>query len=160
MLHQEFTKNIFHIFFVSRSEIHFWHLKGCHVWVNLRIQANFWFYLIMCADPFDLWLHVFPLFLHSFQGQGIHFSESLKLPCPSDLDNSGQLLVLQVLESTDDWVLWISVIPSFPMFSNSRYPFLQYHQASMFGWDQKSRSTFRFNRYYSRVLRIGFHGFS
>ena len=56
-----------------------------------------------------------------------------KLPCPGDLNNPGQVLVLQVLEGTDDWVLWISIISSFSTFSNSRNPFLQYHQGSMFG---------------------------
>ena len=34
------------------------------------------------------------------------------LPCSGDLENPGQLPVLQVLEGTDDWVLWIFVISS------------------------------------------------
>ena len=47
-----------------------------------------------------------------------------KLPCSGDLENPGQLPVSQVLEGTDDWVLWIFVISSFPTFSRSRNPFL------------------------------------
>ena len=47
-----------------------------------------------------------------------------KLPCLSDLENPGQLLVLQVLKGTDDWVLWILEISSFPTFSRTRNPFL------------------------------------
>ena len=47
-----------------------------------------------------------------------------KLKCLSDLENPGQLPVLQVLKGTDDWVLWILEISSFPTFSRSRNPFL------------------------------------
>ena len=46
-----------------------------------------------------------------------------KLPCSGDLENLGQFPVLQVLEGTDDCVLWIFVISSFSSFLRSRYPF-------------------------------------
>ena len=45
------------------------------------------------------------------------FRSLTKLPCSDDLENPGQLPVLQELESTDGWVLWIFVISSFPTFS-------------------------------------------
>ena len=47
------------------------------------------------------------------------FGSFSKLPCPSHLEKPGQLPVLQVLEGSVDWVLWISVISSFPTFSRS-----------------------------------------
>ena len=47
-----------------------------------------------------------------------------KLPCLGDLENSSQLPVLQELEGTDNWVLWIFVISPFPTFSGSSNSFL------------------------------------
>ena len=44
--------------------------------------------------------------------------------CSSNLENKGQLPVLQKLEGTDGWVLWIFVISSFFTFSRSMYLFL------------------------------------
>ena len=41
-----------------------------------------------------------------------------------NLENKGQLPVLQELEGTDGWVLWIFVISSLPTFSRSRNLFL------------------------------------
>ena len=41
-----------------------------------------------------------------------------------DLENSGLLPVLQEVEGTDDWVLWIFVISSFPTFSRSMYLYI------------------------------------
>ena len=38
------------------------------------------------------------------------FGSFTKLPCLGDLENPGQLPVLQVLEGTDDWVLQIFMI--------------------------------------------------
>ena len=52
-----------------------------------------------------------------------------KLLCLGDLESSGQLPVSQVLEGTDDWVLWIFVICLFPTFSRSRNPFLTVSQS-------------------------------
>ena len=46
-----------------------------------------------------------------------------KLTCLRDLENPGQLPDSQVLEGTDDFVLWIFVISSFSTFSRSRNPF-------------------------------------
>jgi hypothetical protein len=52
-----------------------------------------------------------------------------KLPCPDDLENPNQLPVSQVLEDTDDWVLWIYVIFSLPTFLGSRNSFLAVSQS-------------------------------
>ena len=52
-----------------------------------------------------------------------------KLPCPDDLGNPNQLPVSQVLEDTDDWVLWIFVIFSLPTFSGSKNAFLAVSQS-------------------------------
>ena len=41
----------------------------------------------------------------------------------NDFENLGQLPVLQVLEGTDDLVLWIFVFSSLPTFSGSGNPF-------------------------------------
>ena len=46
-----------------------------------------------------------------------------ELPYSGDLENPGQLPVLQVLEGNDDWVLWIFVISQFSTCSRSRNPF-------------------------------------
>ena len=40
------------------------------------------------------------------------FGSLTELPCSGDLENPDQLPVLQVLEGTDDLVLWIFVISS------------------------------------------------
>ena len=45
------------------------------------------------------------------------------------LENKSQLPVLQELEGTDGWVLWIFVISSFPTFSRSRNLFLVVSQS-------------------------------
>ena len=56
-----------------------------------------------------------------------------KLPCLDDLENSGQLPVLQVLEGTDDWVSWIFVIFYSLHFRGRGIHFSQFHKATMFG---------------------------
>ena len=64
-----------------------------------------------------------------------------KLPCLSDLEKLGQLLVLKVLEGTVDWVLWIFIISSFVHFRGQGIYFSQFHKATIFGWPQNTRST-------------------
>ena len=49
--------------------------------------------------------------------------------CSGNLENPGQLPVLQELESTDGFVLWIFVISSFPTFSRSRNLFIEVSQS-------------------------------
>ena len=81
-----------------------------------------------------------------------------KLLCSSDLENLGQLPVLQILKRTDDWVLWIFEISSFPTFSRSRNPFLAVSQNYIVRVTSKIQVNFRFYRS-SRVLMIGSRGF-
>ena len=75
-----------------------------------------------------------------------------------DLENPGQLPVLQELEGTDGWVLWIFVISSFPTFSKSMNLFLVVSQSYQNRVTSKIQVNFRFRRY-SRVLSIGSYGF-
>ena len=82
-----------------------------------------------------------------------------KLPCLSDLENPGQLPVLQILKGTDDWVLWILEISSFPTLSRSRNPFLAVSRSYHVWVTLKIQVNFRFHRS-SRVLMIGSYGFS
>ena len=82
-----------------------------------------------------------------------------KLPCLSDLEQPGQLPVSPVLEGTDDWVLWIFAISSFPTFLRSRNPFLSVSQSYYVWVTSKIQVNFRFYRC-SRVLMIGCYGFS
>ena len=61
------------------------------------------------------------------------FYSFTELPCLDDFENPGQLPVLQVLEGTDDWVLWIFVVSSLPAFSGSRNPFFIVPRSYPFG---------------------------
>ena len=81
-----------------------------------------------------------------------------KLPCLSDLENPGQLPVLQVLKGTDDWVLWILEISSFPTFSRSRNPFFVVSKSYYVRVTSTIQVNFRFYRS-SRVLMIGSYRF-
>ena len=83
---------------------------------------------------------------------------SFAQPCSGDLENLGQLPVLQELEGTDDCVLWIFIISSIPMFSRSRNLFLVVSQSYPSQVTSKIQVNFRFRRY-SRVLSIGSYGF-
>ena len=76
-----------------------------------------------------------------------------KLLCLGDLENPSQLPVSQVLEGTDDWVLWIFVISSFLTFPRSRNPFLAVSQNYYVWVTSKIQVNFRFRRC-SRVLMI------
>ena len=75
-----------------------------------------------------------------------------------NLENLGRLPVLQELEGTDDWILRILVIFSFPTFARSRNLFLAVSQSYLFWVISKIQVNFRF-REYSRVLSIGSYGF-
>ena len=81
-----------------------------------------------------------------------------KLPESGDLKNPGQLPVLQELEGTDGWVLWISIISSIPTFSRSRNLFRVVPQSYHVRETSKIQVNFR-SRRYSRVLWIGSCGF-
>ena len=57
------------------------------------------------------------------------FRSSTRPLISGNLGIPGQLPVLQELEGTDGWVLWIFVISSFPTFSRSRNIFLVVSQS-------------------------------
>ena len=79
-------------------------------------------------------------------------------PCSGDLENLGQLPVLQELEGTDNLVLCIFVISSLPTFPRSRNLFLAVSQSYHVRVTSKIQVNFRFRRY-TRVLSIGSYGF-
>ena len=84
---------------------------------------------------------------------------SFTLPLYSDdFEIPGQLPVLQELEGTDGWVLWIFVISSLSMFSRSRNLFLVVSQSNHVQVTARIQVNFRFRRY-SRVLSTGSYGF-
>ena len=68
------------------------------------------------------------------------------------------LPVLQKLEGTDGWVLWIFIISSIPTFSRSRNLFRVVPQSYHVRVTSKIQVNFR-SRGYSRVLSIGSCGF-
>ena len=78
--------------------------------------------------------------------------------CLGDLENPGQLPVLQELEGTDGWVLWIAIISSLPTFSRSMNLFRVVSQSYHVWVTSKIQVNFR-SRRYSRVLSIGSCGF-
>ena len=63
-----------------------------------------------------------------------------------DLEIPGQLPVLQELEGTDGWVLWIFVISLFPTFSRSRNLFLVVSQSYHVQVTSKIQVNVRFRR--------------
>ena len=66
-------------------------------------------------------------FLHYFMFSRVRefiFDITTELPYSGDLENPGQLSAQEVLESTDDFVLWIFTISSVFLFSGSRNPLL------------------------------------
>ena len=78
--------------------------------------------------------------------------------CSGNVENPGQLPVLQELEGTDSWVSWIFVISSFPTFSRSRNLFFEVSQSYHVRVTSKIQVNFRFRRYF-RVLSIWSYGF-
>ena len=64
-----------------------------------------------------------------FDVREVVFRSSTRPLISGNLENKGQLLVLQELEGTDGWVLWIFVISSVPTFSRSRNIFLVVSQS-------------------------------
>ena len=87
------------------------------------------------------------------------FRSFMKLAYSDNLENPGQLSVLQVLDGTVDWVLWIFVNSSFLTFSGSKNPFRAVSQSYHVQVTLKIQVNFRFCRN-SRVLIIGSYGFS
>ena len=62
--------------------------------------------------------------LYVFEGKESIFDIDTELPCLDDLENPDQLPVQEVLEGTDDCVLWIFEIFQLFMFPRAGNPFL------------------------------------
>ena len=82
-----------------------------------------------------------------------------ELPCSDDLENLGQLPVQEVLEGTDDCVLYIFEISSLFMFSRSRNSFMIFLLSYQVWVTLKIQVNFRYRRYL-KVLMILSYGFS
>ena len=76
-----------------------------------------------------------------------------ELPNLSDLENPGQLPVQEVLEGTDEFVLWIFIISSAFMLWRSKNPFLTFPMSCRVWVTSKIQVNFRYRRY-SKVLMI------
>ena len=99
--------------------------RSYYVWVTSKIQVNFRFYrssrVLMIGSYGFSEISSFPTFSRS---RNPFLAVSRSYYVWVTFENPSQLPVLQVLKGTDDWVLWILEISSFPTFSRSRNPFL------------------------------------
>ena len=93
--------------------------------------------------------------LYCFEVDESIFDIITKLPCLGDLENSGQLPVQEVLEGTDDCVVYFFYISSLLMFSRSGNPMLTFLLSYNVQVNLKIQVNFRFERY-SEVLMIVF----
>ena len=159
-LHQAVTKLFIHLFFMfSRSRNPFFAVSQSYLVRKIRksrstssftgARGYWWLGLMDFCDFFIPYV---------FEVKESIFRSFTKLPCSENFENRGQLPVSQVLEGTDDWVLWIFVISSFPTFSRSRNPFFAVSQSYHVWKTSKIEVNFRFHRC-SRVLMIGSYGF-
>ena len=126
-------------------------LLSYHVRVTLKIQVNFrfrrywWFCLVNFHNFFSI---------DVFEVKESNADIPTDLPCSGDLENPGQLPVQEVLEGTDDFVLWIFPISSVFMFSRSRNS-LPTFLPSYYVWvTLKIKVNFRFKRYWWFCLVI------
>ena len=89
-----------------------------------KIQANFRFLQVLeGTDDCVLWIFVISS-LHTFsRSRNPFFIVSLSYPVWITSKIQANFRFLQVLEGTDDCVLWIFVISSLHTFSRSRNPF-------------------------------------
>ena len=79
-----------------------------------------------------------------------------ELPCLNDLENPDQLPVQEVLEGTDDCVLWIFKISSLFMFSRVRNPFLIFLLTYHVWVTSKIQVNFRYRRYLKILLIVSY----
>ena len=119
-----FVISLLHTF--SGSSIFHSFTRSYPVWMTSKIQVNFRF----CRSLY-WWLGLMDFrnfFTYVFGVKESIFHSFTELPFLDDFENPGQLPVLQVLEGTDDWVLWIFVISLLHTFSGSpcftKLPFL------------------------------------
>ena len=155
-------------------------LQSYRIWMTSKIKINFrfrrywWFCLINFWNFFSIYV---------FVSESICYIPT-KLPCLSDLENSGQLLVQEVLmilsytflkffqylcfrsqlpvqealEGTDDCILWIFKISLVFIFSKSRNQFLIVFLSYRVRVISKIQVNFRYKRY-TKVLMIVSHEF-
>ena len=97
--------------------------------------------------------------LYVFEGEKSIFDIIPELPCFGDLENPGQLPVQEVLEGTDDCVLWIFEISPLFMFSRVGNPFLIFLLSYHVPVTSKIQVNFRYRRYL-KVLMIVSYEFS
>ena len=88
--------------------------------------------------------------LYVFEGEESIFDIITELPCLDDLENPDQLPVREVLEGTDDCVLWIFEIFPLFMFPRARNPFLIFLLSYHVSVTSRIQANFR----YLKVLMI------
>ena len=106
------------------------------------------------TDDWVLWIFVIsslPTFLGS-RNPFLAVSQSYYVRVTSK--NPGQFPVSQVLEGTDDWVLWNFVISSLPTFWGRWIHSSQFHKATSFGWSRKSWSTSGLHVFEGTITKI------
>ena len=114
--------------------IHFWYCYWATMIGWLRKSkstsgtGDTWRYWWLCL--IDFW-NFFTIYVFEVK-ESIAYIPT-ELPCLGDLENPGQLPVQEVLEGTDDFVLWIFTISSVFMFSGSRNPLLTF-SVSCYVW--------------------------
>ena len=117
----------FHYLCFRGQGIHFWYSYWATMLVWPRKSKSFsgtggtWRYWWFCLMIFRNFWTIYVFDVREFISD-IH----TELPCLCDLENSSELPVQEVLESTDDFVLWISTISSVFMFSRSMNPLLTF----------------------------------
>ena len=102
-----------------------------------------WRYWWLCLMDFRNFFTI-----HVFEGGKSIFDIPPELPCFGDFENPGQLPVQEVLEGTDDCVLWIFEISSLFMFSRLGNPFLILLLSYYVRISPKIQVNFRYRRYW------------
>ena len=94
--------------------------------------------------------------IYVFEGEESISDIPTELPCFGDLENPGQLPVQDVLEGTDDCVLWTFEISSLFMFSRVRNPFLIFLLSYHVSVTSKIQVNFRYRRYLKILLIVSY----
>ena len=123
-LHKVLAKLFFTCSLCFRGQgIHFWHFHRAAMFVWPRksrsTSGSTSDSCVNCGYCFGCMYFCYFVILYVIEVKEsiiLHFAVSQSYPCSDNLENPGQLPVLQVLEGTDDWVLWIFVISSFLRF--------------------------------------------
>ena len=152
----EFLKFSHYLCFRGQG-IHFWHCYWATMlrwpWKSRSTSGTggTWRYWWLCLMNF--WN--FPTIYVSESKESISDIPT-ELPCFGDLGNPGQLPVQEVLEGTDDCVLWIFEISSLFMFSRVRNPFLIFPLSYHVSVTSKIQVNFRYRRYLKILLNLSY----